>query len=116
MAEPSPGRPPSSQASNEHGIEEADALLTGHNTGNDASTSSSVGRSKWREVGLFVWALVATAAVVVLAVIYQHSQAESRAGKKSLGYTTHPKGVASRAFLRSLPRTVTFADMIPQWV
>jgi alkaline phosphatase len=85
MAEPSPGRPPSSQASNEQGIEEADALLTGQNTGKDSSISHNIGRSKWREIGLFVWALIATAAVVVLAVIYQHSQAESRAGEGCIG-------------------------------
>ena len=80
MTEPSPGRPPSSQASNEQGIEEADALLTGQDTGKDTSISNSGARSKWREIGLFVWALIATAAVVVLAVIYQHSQAETHSG------------------------------------
>ena len=79
MAEPNR---PSSQTSDERdGIEEEDALLTGQRTSKTPSTSSSGARSKWRELGLFVWALLATAAVVVLAVVYQHSQAESSPGE-----------------------------------
>jgi alkaline phosphatase len=35
----------------------------------------------WREIGLFTWALVATAAVIVLAVFSQH-QAADKDGKK----------------------------------
>jgi alkaline phosphatase len=35
----------------------------------------------WREIGLFTWALVATAAVIVLAVLYQQ-QAAHKDGKK----------------------------------
>lgn len=66
---------PGSQSSNERGIEEEDALLTGQATGKQ--TPQSTPRSKWREIGLFVWALLATAAVVVLAVVYQHSTTEN---------------------------------------
>lgn len=62
----------SSEASNDRDIAEEDALLTGRPT-----KRSSDGRRPWafwREVGLFVWAVVATAFVIVLAVVYQKSQ------------------------------------------
>ncbi|EME45983.1 hypothetical protein DOTSEDRAFT_70107 [Dothistroma septosporum NZE10] len=63
---------PSSQNSGESGLEEEDALLTGQRTGKQVEPSPSKSR-KWREIGLFVWALIATAAVIILAVIYQHN-------------------------------------------
>ncbi|KAK3055515.1 vacuolar alkaline phosphatase [Extremus antarcticus] len=79
MTSPLIAQRPSSQTSSnehEHGIEEEDALLTGQRTGKHSNhQSTSVNRSKWRELGLLIWALVATTAVVVLAVVYQHSQA-----------------------------------------
>ena len=68
----SPHRP-ESQSSQDNDIEEEDALLTGQRTGKQEPTRTAAGhnRSKWREIGLFVWAVIATAAVVVLAVVYQ---------------------------------------------
>lgn len=67
---------PSSQTSGDaDGIEEEDALLTGQSTGKQAQDARS--SSKWREVGLFVWALVATAVVVVMAVVWQHQRSEA---------------------------------------
>ena len=97
MAEPLLAHRPGSQSSNENaedrGIAEEDALLTGQRTGKQGTEERSFGRIKWREIGLFVWAMLATAAVVVLAVVYQHSQAEhsgedaggaSRSGKRNL--------------------------------
>lgn len=66
---------PGSQNSNDHDIEEEDALLTGQRTGKQDTP-----RRKWREIALFTWALVATAVVVVLAVVYQHSRAEGNKG------------------------------------
>lgn len=68
--EPLLAQRPSSQNSGEDGIEEEDALLTGQRTNKVEPTSSK--SRKWREIGLFVWALIATAAVVILAVVYQH--------------------------------------------
>lgn len=61
-----------SETSDDRNVEEEDALLTGQNT-------SRRGRRKygwlfWREIGLFVWALIATAGVILLAVLYQHQQ------------------------------------------
>ena len=85
MAEPRSQRS-TSPSSNDHsnrGIEEEDALLTGQNTGKAPSIHNGVLRSKWREIGLFVWSLLATAAVIVMAVVYQHSRAES--GKGCIG-------------------------------
>ncbi|KAK4626834.1 Repressible alkaline phosphatase [Fulvia fulva] len=69
--EPLLAQRPSSQNSGEDGIEEEDALLTGQRTNKVEPTSSK--SRKWREIGLFVWALIATAAVVILAVVYQHN-------------------------------------------
>lgn len=61
------------------GIEEEDALLTGQRTGKQAPATANKAR-RWREIGLFVWALAATAVVVVLAVVWQHNQQTSGGG------------------------------------
>ncbi|KAF2465356.1 alkaline phosphatase-like protein [Lindgomyces ingoldianus] len=58
---------PSSEMSNDRDLAEEDALLTGQPT----SRSDSRSWKFWREIGLFVWAVIATAAVVILAVVYQ---------------------------------------------
>ena len=82
-AEPLLAHRPGSQSSNENderGIEEEDALLTGQRTGKQSPSPIQHSRSKWREIGLFIWAVLATAAVVVLAVVYQHSRVESGNG------------------------------------
>lgn len=76
MTTPLINRPASPQSSNDAGIEEEDALLTGERTGKAHPGTTQVARSKWREIGLFVWAMLATCAVVVLAVVYQHSQTQ----------------------------------------
>ena len=60
---------PSSDNSSDRNIEEEDALLTGQRINRpEASTS----KRKWLEVGLFAWAMIATVAVIILAVVYQH--------------------------------------------
>ena len=96
MSEPLIARRPDSQTSSndqeDRGIEEEDALLTGQRTGKQSQQATQYTRSKWREIGLFVWAMLATAAVIVLAVVYQHSRAETggeqdggvRSGKKNI--------------------------------
>jgi alkaline phosphatase len=71
-------RPPS-QISNEDRIAEEDALLTGQSTGKKEATTYA--RRNWREIGLFAWAFIATAVVIVLAVVVQHSRAEHGAKK-----------------------------------
>lgn len=70
----SQGRP-SSDHSDERSIEEEDALLTGQ----QKPQARTYGWDFWREVGLFAWATLATAIVIILAVMYQHKQ------------TAHPK-------------------------
>ena len=62
----------SSDASDDRNIEEEDALLTGRQPSRRPRKAYSW--LFWREVGLFAWALIATAAVILLAVLYQHQQ------------------------------------------
>ena len=59
------------QASSDGDVEEEDALLTGQHK---SQTSRKYGWPFWREVGVFAWALIATAAVIIIAVMYQHQQ------------------------------------------
>ncbi|KAF2872860.1 alkaline-phosphatase-like protein [Massariosphaeria phaeospora] len=60
----------SSEVSTDRDLAEEDALLTGNPTQRDGPRTWKF----WREVGLFVWALIATVLVIVLAVVYQKSQ------------------------------------------
>ncbi|KPI37602.1 Repressible alkaline phosphatase [Cyphellophora attinorum] len=66
--EPLLARPTSPQSSTQD-LAEEDALLTGQPT-----ARSEDKRHKWREIGLFTWALFATAAVIILAVVAQHQK------------------------------------------
>jgi alkaline phosphatase len=61
-------RPTSPQSSTQD-LAEEDALLTGQPT-----HRSDNPRRKWREIGLFSWALIATTAVIVLAIVFQHER------------------------------------------
>ncbi|PVI05309.1 alkaline phosphatase-like protein [Periconia macrospinosa] len=79
----------SGRPSSEHSrdLAEEDALLTGQHTHRDYSGPRTW--KFWREVGLFVWALVATILVIILAVVYQSSTASkptdpSPSGKRNL--------------------------------
>ena len=75
--EPMIARPDSQNSLDDsHSIEEEDALLTGRRTNKQISLSVKDKKRKWREILLFTWAMLATAVVVVLAVVYQHSQVE----------------------------------------
>lgn len=66
---------PSSDQSSIQNPEEEDALLTGERT--VRRDPPRRGWVFWREVGMFAWALVATIAVIVLAVVYQHNSTKS---------------------------------------
>lgn len=68
----------SSTNSDERAAAEDTALLG--NQRQDEQIPSNRARF-WREIGLFTWALVSTAAVIVLAVAFQH-QAADKNGKK----------------------------------
>ncbi|KAI9801880.1 MAG: hypothetical protein M1833_002194 [Piccolia ochrophora] len=78
----------SSRPSSEHSDEQAqaeDSLLTGARTGRHATMKDRYGWAFWREVGLFIWAMLATAAVIIIAVLYQHQSAQRPSGTKSPG-------------------------------
>jgi len=70
-------RPPSQLSDESRGIAEEDALLTGKHTGKQAASHPARWRPQWREIVLFVWALATTAAVVLLAVLFQHAQQQA---------------------------------------
>ena len=61
---------PSSENSSERHIEEEDALLTGQ----AKLQSPKYGWDFWRSIALFTWAVLATAIVIILAVMYQRAQ------------------------------------------
>jgi alkaline phosphatase len=67
----------SSDISGDRDIAEEDALLTGQRTQRTAGGPRTW--KFWRELGLFVWAVVATLAVIVLAVVYQkHASTDTK--------------------------------------
>lgn len=86
--EPLIARPPSSEHSDDQRLEEEDALLSGERTTTSDPLSSR--RRRWRELGIFTWALLATAALIVLAVLYQQRRSSASAapatpsGKRNL--------------------------------
>lgn len=81
---------PSSELSNDRDLAEEDALLTGQPTNRNGPRTWKF----WREVGLFVWAVMATAFVVILAVLYQKT--------KDSGHSSpHPDGKRNLIFMVS---------------
>ncbi|KAL5361941.1 alkaline-phosphatase-like protein [Aspergillus floccosus] len=66
---------PSSEHSSIRNAEEEDALLTGERTHRSPERR---GWGFWREVGLFTWAMLATIAVIVLAVVFQNETSRGR--------------------------------------
>ncbi|CAO2649700.1 Nn.00g009920.m01.CDS01 [Neocucurbitaria sp. VM-36] len=83
----------SSDISGERDIAEEDALLTGRPT--QRATFGPRTWKFWREIGLFVWAVIATALVIILAVVYQHSSQDSRHS------SPHPTGKRNLIFMVS---------------
>ena len=83
---------PSSDTSGDRDIAEEDALLTGQPTQRTANGPRTW--KFWRELGLFVWAVIATAAVIILAVVYQrHSDSKPS--------SPHPSGKRNLIFMVS---------------
>ncbi|KAF2196297.1 alkaline phosphatase-like protein [Delitschia confertaspora ATCC 74209] len=80
----------SSEISNDRDLAEEDALLTGQRTSKSTARSWKL----WREIGLFVWAVIATAVVIVLAVLYQKHQ-------DSRDHTALPSGKRNLIFMVS---------------
>lgn len=77
-------------------VEEEDALLIGHQ-----KQESKYGWKFWREVGVFAWALIATALVIVFAVMYQHSQTSHSTSKSGGWKNGKPSGKRNMIFMVS---------------
>ncbi|KAA8647301.1 hypothetical protein EYZ11_013404 [Aspergillus tanneri] len=90
---------PSSENSSVRNAEEEDALLTGEHTRREHRQSRW---TFWKEVGLFTWALIATIAVVVLAVVFQHETSRNGDGtKQTWGPGGKPTGKRNLIFMVS---------------
>ncbi|KAK2733394.1 hypothetical protein FQN57_002134 [Myotisia sp. PD_48] len=76
-----PPRPSSDHST--YNEEEADALLTGRRVNRDDEIGQRRGANFWREVGLFAWAFLATIAVIIMAVVYQHGQTSNKVPPRS---------------------------------
>lgn len=85
----------SSDVSGDRDMAEEDALLTGQPTQRTADGPRTL--KLWREIGLFVWAVVATAAVIILAVVYQ----KNADGQHGNGSGAHPEGKRNLIFMVS---------------
>lgn len=82
---------PLSPTSSTNDIEEEDALLTGQPTNRPSRKYQ-----KWRELGLFAWALIATVAVIILAVVYQHESSLPHSKPRSGGWGPDGKPTGKR--------------------
>lgn len=82
--------------------DEEDALLTGERT-NRSRNGSRRDWAFWRQAGLFAWSLIATVAVVVLAVLYQHkaSTPQSASDRLTWGPGGKPEGKRNIVFMVS---------------
>lgn len=79
------GRPSTDNNSDEN-LAEEDALLVDERRRSAKSDTQPKRRWKqWREIGLFLWALLATAAVVILAVVYQKQTSSGTHGSNTKG-------------------------------
>ncbi|KAI1609431.1 alkaline phosphatase [Exophiala viscosa] len=103
-------RPTSPNSSANDNIEEEDALLTGQPTNRQPSKYK-----KWREIGIFLWALFATIAVVILAVIYQHETSLSRHRTGGWGPDGKPTGKRNMIFMVSDGMGPTSLAMTREW-
>jgi alkaline phosphatase len=82
----------SSSSHSEERAAEEDTALLGSQRKDDSNSEKKY--RVWRELGLFAWAMIATAAVIVLAVYSQH-QGSHENGK------TAPKGKKNLIFMVS---------------
>jgi alkaline phosphatase len=104
---------PASPDSSTNAIEEEDALLTGRPRRRDRRADKV---KKWREVGIFVWALLATVAVIILATVYQHeSTTRSRHRTGGWGPDGKPTGKRNMIFMVSDGMGPTSLSMTRSW-
>ncbi|PNY30002.1 Alkaline phosphatase [Tolypocladium capitatum] len=106
---------PASMASEQSPLLPSKDLASSREDGNTTADKSRR-RSRLREAGLFVWALVATGAVIVLAVWAQHGQQTaghgSRSAKRNLVFmVSDGMGPASLSLTRSYRQ---FVDGLPE--
>ncbi|KAG8533641.1 uncharacterized protein KY384_001382 [Bacidia gigantensis] len=88
---------PSSEQSSERHLEEEDAYISGKE-----APPRKRGREAWREIGLFAWAVIATALVIILGVLYQHGQTTQPAPSDDGGKdSAKPKGKRNMIFMVS---------------
>jgi alkaline phosphatase len=99
-----------SEHSDDHLRDEDAALLTGQATGKGegAPHNAQIVKKRWQEWALFAWALIATAVVVALAVLFQYKTASKGdetgipSGKKNLIFmVSDGMGPTSLALTRS---------------
>ncbi len=104
---------PTSPNSSTNDIEEEDALLTGQPTNRSPVNKPQ----RWREIGLFVWALLATVAVIIIAVVYQHDHTTSRSGPRTGGWGPDgkPLGKRNMIFMVSDGMGPTSLSMTRSW-
>ena len=104
---------PASPNSSANDIEEEDALLTGQPTNRSPVRKPQ----KWREIGLFVWAFLATVAVIILAVVYQHDQSTARSQPRTGGWGPDgkPSGKRNMIFMVSDGMGPTSLSMTRSW-
>ncbi|KAL4763964.1 alkaline phosphatase [Aspergillus foveolatus] len=89
----------SSEQSFVRNAEEEDALLTGERTHRGGSRR---GWDFWREIGLFSWALIATVAVIILAIVCQRESSWIQSHKKEAwGPGGKPTGKRNLIFMVS---------------
>lgn len=94
---------PSSELSQDRDLAEEDALLTGQPTQRSGPRTWKF----WRELGLFIWAVIATALVIVLAVVYQktidqkHSSPQPSGKRNLIFMVSDGMGPTSLALTRS---------------
>lgn len=91
---------PSSDLSDDRAVAEEDSLITGQHVRRQPLAGEGRYRwTLWREIGLFAWALTATAALIVLAVVYQH-RTDPNGAKGHYGVVA-PKGKRNVIFMVS---------------
>lgn len=100
----------------DRGIAEEDALLTG------ATTKSQSAHPRWSIIGLSVWAIAATIAVIALAVLYEqkpagsHTRSSKPSGKRNLVFMVSdgmgPTSLALTRSYRQMKRGLPFGDTL----
>lgn len=91
---------PSSERSSIRTAEEEDALLTGEHLPNNRHQQRR-GWLFWKDVGLFTWALIATIAVIILAVVSQNQSNRGGGSKAPWGPGGKPTGKRNLIFMVS---------------